>query len=66
MSHAKEHFLSILGLENDGYNLSLLLTHDLMLQRKDESEPFGELITKGNKVILRIGAVLEDGITVFL
>lgn len=66
MSHAKEHFLSILGLENDGYDFSLLLTHDLMLQRKNESEPFGELVTKGDTVVLRVGAVYEDGIRVFV
>lgn len=66
MSHAKELFLSILGLDDEGYNINLLLTHDLQLQRKNEPEPFGELITKNNKVIFRSGAVYENGIKLII
>lgn len=59
---AKEFFISVLGLDNK-YSHTLLITHDITLQRKNEREPFGELVTTpSGKVVLRIGAVDGNGV----
>lgn len=63
MVHSKEFFLSVFDLGD--YPHTLLLSHDLKLYRKNEREPFGEIVTTvSGKTILRIGATFEDGIKV--
>lgn len=65
MQNSKEFFLSTLGIAD--YDWSLLLAHDLKLQRKNEKEPFGEIVTMpSGKVILRVGDAFEDGIKVIV
>jgi len=65
MRSSKEVFLSVIGVEDD-YPSSILLDNDLVLQRKDEREPFGELFTRDGHTTLRVGAVYEDGIKILI
>ncbi len=66
MHSPKEFFLDVMGVDGD-YPHTVLLTHDVAFRRENEREPFGELITtKEGKTILRIGAVMEDGIKVIV
>ena len=44
-----------------------ILVHNVKLQRPNEREPFGEIVTLNNgKTVLRVGAVYEDGIKVIV
>lgn len=63
MQTAKEFFLSALGIDNINYTL---LTNNLKLQRKNEREPFGEIVTTEKGTIFRVGAVYENGIKVII
>lgn len=65
MRSSKEVFLSVIGVEDD-YPTSILLDNDLLLQRKDEREPFGELITRDGHTILRVGVVNNDGVKILI
>lgn len=57
MPHPKEFFLSVLGIRGQ-YSMNVLLSNDLILQHKNEKEPFGELFTEKNgEVVLRVGKV---------
>lgn len=56
MPHSKEFFLSVLGIRGK-YSLNVLLSNDLVLQHKNEKEPFGELVTENGEVTLRVGKV---------
>lgn len=64
MQNTKEYFLSMLGI-ND-FNPAILV-HNVKLQRPNEREPFGEIVTlKNGKTVLRVGATYEDGIKVIV
>lgn len=64
MQNSKEFFLSTLGID---YDWTMLAAHDLLLQRKNEKEPFGEIVTTNSgRVILRVGDAYENGVKVLI
>lgn len=66
MNCSKEFFLYCLGGELGNYQHNTLLAYDLALYHKNDVEPFGELVTKDGKTILRIGDVDSDGMKVIV
>lgn len=66
MNCSKEFFLGCLGGLMGEYPHTTLLTHDLALYHKNDDKPFGELITRGGRTVLRVGDLDSEGIKVII
>lgn len=63
MQSAKDFFLSTLGADVP----TTMVHHDILVQRVNESEPFGQIHTcKDGRTVLRVGSDLGDGVKVVI
>lgn len=66
MNCSRDFFIGCLGGGLEDYPHDILLTNDLALFHKNDIKPFGELIFRKGKTILRIGDVDTNGIKVIV